>query len=109
MNFLENTGGSAGRVSLFAAASWYSLLAAVSSPIVWLLITSYSGGRLGTACASVLCILITSGVSGAVGLLGLLRSPRKRTFWVALAGSITSIALGVVAFALWKLSESWHG
>jgi positive regulator of sigma E activity len=95
--------------SLFVVAAWYSFLIPLLSPVIWFAIVAGTGGYLGVAFMSALCILITSLVSGVVSLFGFSRHGRKRIRWMALIGIVASIILGFMSYGYWELSQNWHG
>jgi hypothetical protein len=99
----------ASRGSFFAVAAWYSAVIPFASPVIWFVIAAAVGGRLGVACVSTLCILISSFAAGIVSAFGFSRHGRKGILWLAVIGITASIILGFVSYIYSGLSQNWHG
>jgi hypothetical protein len=109
MNAHTEHGVPASGGSFFVVAAWYSLITSLLTLVIWFAIVEGTGGYLGVAFIWALCILITSLISGVLGLFGFLRHGRKRILLVAVIGVIASIVLGFFSYAYWGLLQTWHG
>ena len=79
------------------------------APVIWLAIVAGTGGYFGVAFVWVLCIFITSVISGVVSLFGFSRHGRKDILWMTVIGIIASVVLGFLSYGYWELSQNWHG